>query len=152
VLFRSDGIRAALAAGHLVSLGTPWYASWDYPNAEGIVPADYSRVVGGHAYLAYGYDTDKQLVYCQNSWGVAWGKSGRFAVPFSSFEAHKKYGGYDAHYINVCWGVVEPEPEPEPDPEPDPVPEPDDWRKNLKWVALAVGIVLAVMGLMRLCG
>lgn len=114
-----DGILGALAGVHLVSIGTPWYGSWSEPDANGIMSENYRSVAGGHEYLCYGYDSIKKLIYCQNSWGAGWGKSGRFAIPFSAVDAFKADGGYDAHIVAVDW---EPDPLP-PDP---PVPVPSD--------------------------
>jgi hypothetical protein len=42
-------------------------------------------------------------------------------------------GGYDAHIVTVVWDGV---------PEP---PEPVPFRKNLKWLFIAIGIVVAVI-------
>ena len=42
-----DGILAALAAGHLVSLGSPWFGSWKERMPPASCPADYGAVDGG---------------------------------------------------------------------------------------------------------
>lgn len=128
-----DGILAALAAGHLVSLGSPWFGSWMETDAAGTLPADYSVNAGGHEYLCYGYDATLKLLYCQNSWGKAWGDHGRFAVPFSAIEAWKRDGGYDAHIVLVNWGTEDPGPGPDPDPI-----TPDN-KPNLTWLWFVLG-------------
>ena len=131
-----DGIISALASGHLVSLGTPWYDSWMYPDSSGVVPDDYRFVVGGHEYLCYGYNKNTQLLYCQNSWGTGWGKGGRFMVPFSAIAQFKEDGGYDAHIVRVDWEDL-----PEPDPGPEP---PEPVVKKTNWLLIAIIAAVAV--------
>ena len=58
-----------------VVLGTDWYQRMMEPDSDGFIhPA--GAVVGGHAYLAYGCDTKKGLLYLKNSWGPQWGDNG----------------------------------------------------------------------------
>lgn len=38
---------------------------------------------GGHAVLAIGYDSSRQQVLCQNSWGSDWSNEGKFWIPYS---------------------------------------------------------------------
>jgi C1A family cysteine protease len=134
-----DGIKSALAAGHLVSIGSPWYSSWMYPDANGNCPDSYDFVAGGHEYLCYGYDSGRKILLCQNSWGKSWGNGGRFTIPFSAIDEFKFDGGYDAHYVNVDWGDVEPEP-PEPEP-PDPVVKKTNWLL----IAIIAAVVVAAI-------
>ena len=129
-----DGILSALADGYLVSIGSPWYDSWFYPDAGGNLPEDYLYVAGGHEYLCYGYDKVRQVLLCQNSWGTGWGNSGKFTVPFSAIEYWKYDGGYDAHIIDVDWVTVTPEPTP---------------KKKWPWVYIAIAAgVLAVLAIL----
>lgn len=132
-----DGLCAALASGHLVSIGTPWFGSWNEPGPGGIMSDDYSRVDGGHEYLAYGYDWDKGLIYFQNSWGEEWGNGGRAAFRFSAIEAFKRFGGYDAHTITVDWGS-------KPDPGTDINEEEDGMDKQTKigiWIVIGAAVL-----------
>jgi C1A family cysteine protease len=132
-----DGLCAALAAGHLVSIGTPWFESWNDTDSRGIMSDNYTSVSGGHEYLAYGYDRDEGLFYCQNSWGNNWGVAGRFAFRFSAIDAFKQHGGYDAHIITVNWGL-------EPDPEPNPNDEEDGMDKQTKigiWIVVGAAVL-----------
>lgn len=46
------------------------------------MPKDSERVLGGHAVLVVGYDLDKKLFICRNSWGTGWGDKGNFYMPF----------------------------------------------------------------------
>jgi len=98
------GICSALADGHLISLGSPWYESWLDVPPTGRLPEKYKSIVGGHATFLYGYNLKKKVVFGQNSWGTSWGNEGRFLMPFSAFDAFKETSGYDAHYVVVSWG------------------------------------------------
>jgi hypothetical protein len=60
-----------------------------------------------------GYDQAKGLFYGQNSWGAAWGASGRFYMPFQAIDVFKQMGGYDAHYLKFT-PVAPPPPPPTP--------------------------------------
>lgn len=124
----ADGIKSALASGHLVSIGAPWFESWTATNAEGVLSSDYSDIIGGHEFLCYGYDDAKGLLYCQNSWGTGWGNAGRFLVPYSAIDAWKREGGYDAHIVTVNWAGITPDPTPR--------------KKRLPWWAWCIGAVI----------
>ena len=113
-----NGICSAIAEGHLVSIGTPWFNKWYYQNPiEGILPevTENDVFIGGHETCIYAYNLDTGYVYGINSWGVEWGKNGLFAMPMSAFEVFKQLGGYDAHYITFEASITPPEP---PSPEP----------------------------------
>lgn len=105
------GVCSALAAGKLVSIGSPWYAQWMSTDIYGKLakPSCCSPVAGGHETLLYGYDRPTEYLQGQNSWSTDWGKDGRFWMPFSAISMFKNKGGYDAHIINVTW-VAKPEP------------------------------------------
>jgi len=60
-----------------VVLGTRWFGKMFYPDERGfVVPEGWDA--GGHAYLATGYSRTRGVFRLQNSWGEAWGDSGRF--------------------------------------------------------------------------
>lgn len=80
----ADVIRYLLAGGPLV-LGVDWFASMFQPDPDGRVHLG-GQVAGGHAFLAYGIDTARELLYCVNSWGVHWGKSGKFLLSLEDAE------------------------------------------------------------------
>lgn len=107
-----EGICAAIASGHTVSIGTYWFTKWMKPPASGVLPEPTKAdpVSGGHATLLYGYNKTAGMVYGQNSWGTEWGNNGKFAMPMSSFELFKFYGGYDAHYITFTAAPAPPVP------------------------------------------
>ena len=118
----ADNICSAIADGHFVSIGAPWYESWMDIGSDGVLPAQYGFVAGGHETFLYGYDKVKQVFYGQNSWGTSWGKGGRYVMPFSAIAAFETGDGYDAHYVTASWGVPPPPPEPPPIPPVPPVP------------------------------
>jgi hypothetical protein len=99
------GLMSALAEGHFVSIGTPWFDEWMSPGCRGklreVTVSDL--VVGGHETYLYGYDSSLQMMLGCNSWGKYWGSLGRYQMPFSSFDVFKDFGGYDAHYGVVNW-------------------------------------------------
>lgn len=98
-----DGICSALAAGHLVSIGCPWFAKWFSLSPIGTLSAvtKDDPTVGGHATLIYGYDKSigPGVFLGMNSWGTEWGENGFYKVYFSAIPVFKQLWGYDAHYI-----------------------------------------------------
>ena len=107
------GICSALADGHLVSIGTPWFDKWlDAPNGVLVNVTENDSVAGGHETCLYGYDQQKSVFYGANSWGEDWGNRGLYTMPFDAIQVFKALGGYDAHYI--IFEVIPLPPEPEP--------------------------------------
>lgn len=115
-----DGILSALDAGHIVSIGSPWFTDWMYPKSDGILPevTANSPTVGGHETCLYGYDLAAKRLFGMNSWGEKWGKDGHFSMPFSAIDVFKTppMWGYDAHYVTFTPTTIEPKPEPRPKP------------------------------------
>jgi hypothetical protein len=150
----ADGICTALAAGHFVSIGTPWFDTWFDVGADGVLPAvnSFSDCVGGHETCLYGYDMTKGVFYGMNSWGPDWGRGGHYTMPMSAFSNFGAFGGYDAHYVVVAWESEPEPPEPEP-PNPEPEPEPDPPSPPVSkfplWIIAAV-IALAALVLIIL--
>jgi hypothetical protein len=116
-----DGLRSALAEGHLVSIGCPWPTKWFDPvsGAEAEVTAD-DELSGGHETLVYSYNDEFQRFYSLNSWGDSWGDKGKFSWPYSALAVFKAWGGYDAHYMTFDAEPVPPGPTPTPEPPPAP--------------------------------
>lgn len=60
-------------------MGTDWYSGM-----SDLTPRHLARVegviMGGHAYLAVGYNRTTKMFRCLNSWGKGWGKQGRFWI------------------------------------------------------------------------
>lgn len=79
-------IKTAIAAGIPVVFGFTVYESFESEAVaqSGIVemPGPNEQVVGGHAVVAVGYDDATQRVIVRNSWGVGWGQSGYFTMPY----------------------------------------------------------------------
>jgi hypothetical protein len=79
-----------------VIMGTPWYDSFDQPDAEGLVAiSPNAGIRGGHEILAVGISIPRRLVYFCNSWGTTYGVAlpeaglagGSFSMSFDTFEA-----------------------------------------------------------------
>lgn len=76
-----------LSMGYPFVTGFSVYESFESPEVArtGItpMPGPDERVLGGHAILVIGYELDKELFICRNSWGGEWGDEGNFYMPFS---------------------------------------------------------------------
>ena len=131
-----DGICSALAAGHLVSIGSPWFEKWIQIVGQAALPevSETDKTLGGHETCLYGYDRERQIFYGMNSWGADWGDKGFFTMPFSAIDVFKKLWGYDAHYVTFTPAIV---PQPAP-PEPSPVPSPCRWGNAVAATANAI--------------
>jgi len=103
-----DGICSALAAGHLVAIGTPWPDRWMETDKIGRLPGirrQDCRRAGGHCTFLLAYNRKLRMFLLQNSWGEDWGIMGRAWIPFEAFEVFKAAGrGYDAYYFEAQWG------------------------------------------------
>lgn len=73
------------AHGGPVVMGTDWYDGMFHPDSKGLVRLTGS-VVGGHAWLVYGFNADTGMFHAQNSWGMHWGKKGRFRIRMEDLE------------------------------------------------------------------
>lgn len=96
-----DGICDAIAAGHFVSIGSPWFKEWESTDACGRLtkPTINSFEAGGHETCFYEYDRNEGIFKGINSWGTDWGDWGLYIMPFEAIDIFKQRGGYDAHYI-----------------------------------------------------
>lgn len=72
--------------------GTAWHESMFYPDADGFVHPDGNEV-GGHEYLLFGVDPDKEVLTFLNSWSRLWGINGRFYMKFDDYDALLKSQG-----------------------------------------------------------
>lgn len=74
----AQDVAAWVAFYGTVVLGTNWYASMLEPKEDGHLKLRRrDTVIGGHAYLVYGYDHERGVFWIQNSWGKNWGVDGR---------------------------------------------------------------------------
>ena len=95
-----DGIKSAMADGHTLVLGCPWFSEWEnYKSGILPIPTLNSQVAGGHDTEWADYDDSKGAFYCQNSWNTYWGIQGHFWVPYEAIDVFKAKGGYDAQYF-----------------------------------------------------
>lgn len=67
-------INAVLYYGPVV-VGTYWYYNMFFPNQKGFITPT-GRIMGGHAYVINGVDTNRQYLRIKNSWGRGWGING----------------------------------------------------------------------------
>jgi C1A family cysteine protease len=81
--------KASLAEGLPVAIGFKVYASFESAEVArtGMVPMPQrgEKWLGGHEVLGVGYDDNRKLVICMNSWGTSWGDGGFFYMPYNVF-------------------------------------------------------------------
>lgn len=87
-------LRKILRKGFPIVFGFTVYESFESSNIaeNGIMemPKLNEKVLGGHAVVAIGFNTDKKHFIIRNSWGNKWGDNGYFYMPFE-FIQNKKY-------------------------------------------------------------
>lgn len=81
------GMKNVLASGFPFVFGFSVYDSFESPTvaASGNVPLpdlNHEQLLGGHAVICTGYDENKQVFFCRNSWGNKWGDHGYFTMPY----------------------------------------------------------------------
>lgn len=74
-----NAIKVSLMAGCPVAMAIEWFDDME-PDENGILTSEFKVSAGGHCMFIYGWDENGWLV--QNSWGVDWGKAGRFILPY----------------------------------------------------------------------
>lgn len=82
--FDVETIAAHILTTGPVVVGTDWLSDMEKPDSRGILNVD-GYVLGGHAYLLFGCNQDKQLLRMINSWGV-WGQNGRAWIRYGDFQ------------------------------------------------------------------
>lgn len=82
-----DDLRSCLAQGFPFVFGFSVYESFESQEVArtGVVPMPGTdeRVLGGHAVMAVGYDSNSERFIVRNSWGTRWGQEGYFTMPFA---------------------------------------------------------------------
>lgn len=76
---------AALQSGPVL-IGSVWHEGMFHPLSNGLVTIS-GPVVGGHEYLAVGWDPDTSEVTFANSWGPGWGVDGYFSMTVPTLTA-----------------------------------------------------------------
>lgn len=81
-------VQAALAAGYAVPFAFDVMESFKTIGKDGMmpVPKPGEKRLGGHAVMAVGYDSVKQVVIVRNSWGDTWADKGYFYMPYQVFK------------------------------------------------------------------
>lgn len=81
-----DDMKNCLADGYPFVFGFMVYESFESDKVAqtGIMPMPKSdeQILGGHAVMAVGYDNSKKMILVRNSWGISWGLSGYFWMPY----------------------------------------------------------------------
>jgi hypothetical protein len=100
------GIMSAIATGHPVALGVPWFEKWLDVGALGtLMPVSAGDpIAGGHETCLFAYDQKRGVFGDLNSWGPDWGRNGTCEIPFEAFDVFKQVGGYDAWCVEADWG------------------------------------------------
>lgn len=82
-----DDLLNSLANGNTVTFGFSVPASFENLPASGVLalPKKNEAILGGHAVVAVGFDSNKKFVWVRNSWGSNWGINGYFKMPFAWF-------------------------------------------------------------------
>lgn len=70
---------------HPVICGTTWTNDMFQPDANGFIRPS-GDVAGGHEYLCYAADVDKEFLTFRNSWGAGWGIDGDFRITFADYD------------------------------------------------------------------
>lgn len=135
--FSLDAALRALAVSPLI-VGVNWYEGFDNPGSSGRVQITGS-VRGGHEFLLYGIDTQRQIVLAQNSWGTSWGLQGCFSFSWGDLGRLLSEDGDATLFVPL----TVPAPQPTP-PTPVPTPTPDDVDRQ---VAAAMRAWLTARGL-----
>lgn len=83
--FSLEDVLFALSYLGPVEVGLLWYEGFEYPDRNGLVKIK-GKAEGGHAFQLIGIDVEKELVWAVNSWGLDWGKDGRFCFSFADLK------------------------------------------------------------------
>lgn len=83
-----ESLKSCIRSGFPIAAGILVYSSFesDAVATSGIVPmpnTSTDQLLGGHCVLFGGFDDEKQLVKCRNSWGLQWGDNGNFYLPYA---------------------------------------------------------------------
>lgn len=83
---RIDQIESALRSGAPVAFGADVYEPFFYYKS-GPCAMPGGRLLGGHAMLIVGFDSDRRVLFVRNSWGKNWGVDGYCEMPYDYLDA-----------------------------------------------------------------
>lgn len=110
----NDGysIKAMIASGFTVIVGfsVPQNFMTAQVAASGIIPMPSGSIIGGHCIFIDGYDDSTSYLEGPNSWGTAWGMTGRLKMPYQFLQQL----GSDFWAITDMQGTPVPPPPPVP--------------------------------------
>jgi C1A family cysteine protease len=80
-------MQGCLASGYPFVFGFTVYESFESnavaQTGDMPMPKSGEKVIGGHAVLAVGFDTEDRVFIVRNSWGDGWGDAGYFYMPYA---------------------------------------------------------------------
>lgn len=120
------------------AIGTIFTEGMENPSREGIVKAT-GRALGGHEYLCFKRDAQRDLWWFRNHWTLEWGLKGCFAYDTATLQWLMDQQG------DITVPILKTQPKPEPTPEPAPVPgvNQPDWAKLDPFIAHPRGVKVA---------
>lgn len=79
-------MKGCLASGYPILIGIFIYPSFEQRSVSktGVVPlpGKDEKIIGGHAVAIVGYDDEKKVFICRNSWGIEHGDKGHLYLPY----------------------------------------------------------------------
>jgi hypothetical protein len=96
-----ESIKKCIYEGFPIMIGITVFSNFYNTGKNGVVslPTSKDKNEGGHCVLIVGYDDTKKVFTLANSWGVFWGDSGYFTLPYE-FIMNTDYS-YDFYSINI---------------------------------------------------
>lgn len=83
---RIDEIESALRACSPVAFGVNVYEQFRYYKS-GPCAMPGGKLLGSHAMLIVGFDSDRRVFFVRNSWGSGWGMNGYCEMPYDYLDA-----------------------------------------------------------------
>jgi hypothetical protein len=120
------------------AIGTVWLEGMETPRKDGTVKVS-GRALGGHEYLCFKRDAERDLWWFRNHWTTDWGLKGLFAYDTPGLQKLMDQQGD----ITVPVILSQPKPEPTPVPTPAPAADQPDWGVLDPFVAHPRGIKVA---------
>lgn len=98
----------SLSNGFPVLFGLQVFSGFVNVGSDGIVtmPTTGEISLGGHAIVAIGYDMERKLIKCRNSWGESHGDNGHVWLPFDFFNKST----FANDWVREAYVIIEPFP------------------------------------------